>query len=160
MRPDRVCVSSVSYLTRRVDKKFYRPTSIQSFAIVVFERRQRFNENDAREMGRNLLDACRQVGIIVQDTNPSVFFANGQNGVVRVSVYSPLFPWPSAYREIGTIGHRRTIRPNEEAKSPPFSCRVTRRGIRYLYSSQIVSVAPTSALHCNSTLQTASVTFT
>jgi eukaryotic translation initiation factor 2C len=73
------------HLSRRVDKKFYRPTTFQSFAIVVFERRQRFSENDAKEMGRNLLDACRQVGIIVQDTNPSVFFANGQNGVVRVS---------------------------------------------------------------------------
>jgi hypothetical protein len=80
-----------SFFFPRVDKKFYRPTTIQSFAIVVFERKQRFNENDAREVGKNLLDACRQVGIIVQDTNPSVFFANGQNGVVRVSTSSPPF---------------------------------------------------------------------
>jgi len=42
-------------------------------------------------MGKNLLDACRQVGIAVQDTNPSVFFANGQNGVVRVGTSSSLF---------------------------------------------------------------------
>lgn len=90
MSSNRVRVSSVPHLSRRVDKKFYRPTSIQSFAIVVFERRQRFNENDAREMGRSLLEACRQVGIVVQDTNPSVFFANGQNGVGRVSTSSPL----------------------------------------------------------------------
>ena len=83
-------ISSISHLIHRVDKKFYRPTSIQSFAIVVFERKQRFNENDAREVGKNLLDACRQVGIIVQDTNPSVFFANGQNGVIRVS--TSLYP--------------------------------------------------------------------
>ena len=87
MGSNRVRVSSVPHLSHRVDKKFYRPTTVQSFAIVVFERRQRFNENDAREMGKNLLDACRQVGIIVQDTNPSVFFANGQNGVVRVSTH-------------------------------------------------------------------------
>lgn len=87
---NRLCVSSVPHRSHRVDKKFYRPTTVQSFAIVVFERRQRFNENDAKEMGKNLLDACRQVGIIVQDTNPSVFFANGQNGVVRVS--SPRIP--------------------------------------------------------------------
>lgn len=91
MGSSRVRISSVPHLSHRVDKKFYRPTSIQSFAIVVFERKQRFNENDAREMGRSLLEACRQVGIIVQDTNPSVFFANGQNGVVRVSSSSP-FP--------------------------------------------------------------------
>ena len=82
--------------SHRVDKKFYRPTTIQSFAIVVFERKQRFNENDAKEMGKNLLDACRQVGIIVQDVNPSVFFANGQNGVVRVSTSPPLISWLSA----------------------------------------------------------------
>ena len=37
-------------------------------------------------MGRGLLDACGQVGIIVQDNNPSVFFANAQNGVIRVSI--------------------------------------------------------------------------
>ena len=86
MGSNRVRTSSVPHLFYRVDKKFYRPTTVQSFAIVVFERRQRFNENDAREMGKNLLDACRQVGINVQDNNPSVFFANGQNGVVRVSI--------------------------------------------------------------------------
>jgi hypothetical protein len=90
VRSNCVCVLSVSHFSHRVDKKFYRPTSVQSFAIVVFERRQRFNENDAREMGRNLLEACRQVGIAVQDANPSVFFANGQNGVVRVSAPHPL----------------------------------------------------------------------
>jgi len=84
-----VRISSIPHLPHRVDKKFYRPTSIQSFAIVVFERKQRFSENDARDMGKGLLDACRQVGIIVQDTNPSVFFANGQNGVVRVSTSPP-----------------------------------------------------------------------
>jgi len=89
----RICVSSVSHISYRVDKKFYRPTSIQSFAIVVFERKQRFTENDAKDMGKNLLDACRQVGITVQDTNPSVFFANGQNGVVRVSTSSSPFPY-------------------------------------------------------------------
>ena len=87
-----VFVFRLFLISYRVDKKFYRPTTIQSFAIVVFERKQRFTENDAREMGRNLLDACHQVGIIVQDTNPSVFFANGQNGVVRVSTSSSLFP--------------------------------------------------------------------
>jgi eukaryotic translation initiation factor 2C len=61
---------------------------IQSFAIVVFERRQRFSEEDAREMGRNLITACGQVGMQVQDTNPSVFYPNPQNGVVRVSISS------------------------------------------------------------------------
>ena len=75
-----------------MDKKFYRPVTIQSFAIVVFERPQRFPEHDANEMGKALLDACQQVGIIVNDTNPSVFFANAQNGVIRVSVCSPFFP--------------------------------------------------------------------
>ena len=152
-------ISSISHLTHRVDKKFYRPTSIQSFAIVVFERKQRFNENDAREVGKNLLDACRQVGIIVQDTNPSVFFANGQNGVIRVSTSPYPFPQLSAHYKIGTIGYRQSIRPDEETDSPPSGCRVTRRGIRHLYRRQTVSVALPSALHRDSTLPTASVTF-
>jgi len=59
---------------------------IQSFAIVVFERKQRFNEGDAREMGKALVTACVQVGMQVQDTNPSIFYPNPQNGVVRVSI--------------------------------------------------------------------------
>jgi hypothetical protein len=91
----RVCTSSVPHLSHRVDKKFYRPTTVQSFAIVVFERKQRFTENDAREMGGSLLEACRQVGIDVQDKNPSVFFANGQNGVVRVSTFLSPLPYIS-----------------------------------------------------------------
>lgn len=130
---NRVRISSVPDPFRRVDKKFYRPTTVQSFAIVVFERRQRFNENDAREMGKNLLDACRQVGINVQDNNPSVFFANGQNGVVRVSTSPSPLHWSPAHREIGTIGHRRPIRPDEKAHSPPSGRRFTRWSIRYLY---------------------------
>lgn len=85
-------VSFCPHISHRVDKKFYRPVTIQSFAIVVFERPQRFNEGDARDMGRGLLDACAQVGIIVQDTNPSIFHANAQNGVIRVSIRSPPYP--------------------------------------------------------------------
>ena len=84
-----VQVSFVSHISHRVDKKFYKPTPIQSFAIVVFERRQRFSEADAREMGKNLITACNQVGMQVQDTNPNIFYPNPQNGVVRVSTPSP-----------------------------------------------------------------------
>jgi hypothetical protein len=135
-----VYLSPVSHLSHRVDKKFYRPASVQSFAIVVFERRQRFNENDAKEMGRNLLKACRQVGIAVQDTNPSFFFANGQNGVVRVSTSSFPLPWFPAYCGVGTIEHRRPICPDEEATSPPSGRRFTKGGGRNLYCRQIVSV--------------------
>ena len=80
----RVSPSLVSHISHRVDKKFYKATPIQSFAIVVFERRQRFTEDDAKEMGRSLITACGQVGMPVQDTNPSVFYPNPQNGVVRV----------------------------------------------------------------------------
>lgn len=80
------------HVTQRVDKKFYRPATIQSFAIIIFERPQRFNENNANEMGRSLLDACAQVGIIVENKNPRVFFANAQNGVIRVSTCPPSFP--------------------------------------------------------------------
>ena len=80
--------SFISHISHRVDKKFYKAAEIQSFAIVVFERRQRFTEADAREMGKNLVTACNQVGMQVHDTNPSVFYPNPQNGVVRVSTPS------------------------------------------------------------------------
>ena len=82
-------VSFVSHISHRVNKKFYEPTPIQSFVIVVFERRQWFSEEDAREMGRKLITACDQVGMMVHDTNPSIFYPNPQNGVVRVSTSSP-----------------------------------------------------------------------
>ena len=82
----RAFLSLVFHVSHRVDKKFYKPIPIQSFAIVVFERRQRFTEEDAREMGRGLITACGQVGMHVQDTDPSVFYPNPQNGVVRVSI--------------------------------------------------------------------------
>ena len=78
-------------ISRRVDRKFYKPIPIKSFAIVVFERRQRFGEDDARELGRNLITACNQVGMQVQDTNPSIFYPNPQNGVVHVSPSPPSF---------------------------------------------------------------------
>lgn len=100
-------------------------------------------------MGKNLLDACRQVGIIVQDTNPSVFFANGQNGVVRVSTSPSPFPWIPAHREIGITGHRRAVRSDEETNSPPPGRRSTGRSIRYLYRGQIVSTVLPSALPCD-----------
>ena len=82
----RAFLSLVSHISHRVDKTVYKAAPIQSFAIVVFESRQRFTEEDAREMGKGLIAACDRVGMHVEDTNPSVFYLNPQDDVVRVSI--------------------------------------------------------------------------
>ena len=152
-------VSSLPQISHRVDKKFYRPTTIQSFAIIIFERPQRFTENDARDMGKALLDACGKVGIIIQDTNPSVFFANAQNGVIRVGTRSPSFHSSHAYHQAGADKGRQRFQPTQKTESPAPSCCITRGSSRHIYSRQTVSVALTPVLHCNSSLPTVSVTF-
>ena len=45
-----------------VDKKFYKAAVIEKFAVVIFEREQRFGQPQAREMTKSLIDACTQVG--------------------------------------------------------------------------------------------------
>lgn len=64
-----------------VDKRFFRPATIERWVIVVYERQQRFNQQAADEMTAGLLASCRDVGIIVRDTNPLVSWQNGQGRI-------------------------------------------------------------------------------
>lgn len=45
-----------------VDKKFFKPGTIERWVVVVYERVQRFGQNHARDMISGLLQACNAVG--------------------------------------------------------------------------------------------------
>lgn len=45
-----------------VDKKFYRPVTINRWVVVVYEREQRFNRDTAYDMVRNFLEQFAAVG--------------------------------------------------------------------------------------------------
>jgi len=47
----------------RVDKRFYKPASIDRWVVVVYERQQRFNQQSADEMTAGLMASCRDVGM-------------------------------------------------------------------------------------------------
>lgn len=87
----------------RVDKRFFRPATIDRWVIVVYERLQRFTQQNADEMTAGLLASCRDVGmpyslissiyflllihfigIVVKDTNPLVSWQNGQGRISEV----------------------------------------------------------------------------
>ncbi|EGO01883.1 hypothetical protein SERLA73DRAFT_177463 [Serpula lacrymans var. lacrymans S7.3] len=64
-----------------VDKRFYRPASIDRWVVVVYERQARFNQQAAQEMISGLMSSCASVGINVNDTAPIVTWQNGQGRI-------------------------------------------------------------------------------
>ena len=45
-----------------VDKKFFKPITINRWVVVIYEREQRFNVTAAQELVRNFLDQFAAVG--------------------------------------------------------------------------------------------------
>ncbi|KAF9226544.1 argonaute-like protein [Gyrodon lividus] len=64
-----------------IDKRFFRPASIERWLVVVYERQQRFNQQAAQDMINGLLQSCKDVGIKVNDTAPLVTWQNGQGRI-------------------------------------------------------------------------------
>ncbi|KIM90880.1 hypothetical protein PILCRDRAFT_811377 [Piloderma croceum F 1598] len=64
-----------------VDKRFYKPASIDRWVVVVYERQQRFNQQSADEMTAGLMASCRDVGIVIKDPNPLISWQNGQGRI-------------------------------------------------------------------------------
>ncbi|KAJ4477407.1 argonaute-like protein [Lentinula aciculospora] len=64
----------------RRDKKFSKPVEIPCWAIVVYERRQRFNEQAAAEMSEGLAASAQRVGIKMAPTSILVW-ENGQGDI-------------------------------------------------------------------------------
>jgi len=63
------------------DKKFFSPAVIDSWVVVIYERKARFDERSADEMVKNLLVACRAVGIAVREQDPFIRWESAQGRV-------------------------------------------------------------------------------
>jgi len=48
-----------------VDKKLYKPASIQRWIVVIYERKQRFSESAADDMVRGLQNATNDMGMFL-----------------------------------------------------------------------------------------------
>ena len=54
----------------RADKKFYNPATIDCWAVIIFERQQRFTQPQAADMVKTLLAALAAVGEHLQVGKP------------------------------------------------------------------------------------------
>ncbi|GJE84216.1 argonaute-like protein [Phanerochaete sordida] len=61
-----------------IDKKFYKPVTIERWVIVVYEGRKRFGEPHARDVIKSLRLACTAVGITVLEDDPLISYAGDQ----------------------------------------------------------------------------------
>jgi len=64
-----------------VDKRFFRPVTIERWVIVIYERRERFNDNAVRDLISGLIASCRDVGISIVETDPVYKYENGQGRI-------------------------------------------------------------------------------
>ncbi|KAH9899908.1 argonaute-like protein [Cubamyces lactineus] len=67
-----------------IDKKFFRPATINRWCIAVFERKPRFNEGPVDELVRGLLQAFASVGITVHENDPVCHWAEGNTDVPAI----------------------------------------------------------------------------
>ncbi|KAJ7507898.1 argonaute-like protein [Mycena galericulata] len=63
-----------------VDRRFFKPVSIDRWVVVIYERQGRFNESAANDMINGLCASCRDVGIKLAPT-PFIFWENGQGRI-------------------------------------------------------------------------------
>ncbi|KAJ7068346.1 argonaute-like protein [Mycena amicta] len=63
-----------------VDKRFFKPVSIDRWVVVVYEQQRRFNEGAAGDMIEGLIKSCRDVGIKLAPS-PLIFWENGQGRI-------------------------------------------------------------------------------
>ncbi|KAJ4494682.1 argonaute-like protein [Lentinula edodes] len=62
------------------DKRFFKPVDVLRWVIVVYERKQRFNEQAVAEMSRGLCGSAREVGMKMTPT-PFVVWYSGQGDI-------------------------------------------------------------------------------
>ncbi|KAJ7157556.1 argonaute-like protein [Mycena crocata] len=65
-----------------VDKKFFKPVSVNHWVVVIYEQKRRFHENAAREMINGLVASCRDVGISLKPTT-FISWENGQGKIAE-----------------------------------------------------------------------------
>ncbi|EIW61996.1 argonaute-like protein [Trametes versicolor FP-101664 SS1] len=57
-----------------VDKKFWKPSSIKRWCIVVFERKERFRQDVAEQMVKGLLESFEKAGVEVKEREPVIHY--------------------------------------------------------------------------------------
>ncbi|KAL5508298.1 hypothetical protein ACEPAH_5917 [Sanghuangporus vaninii] len=66
-----------------VDMEFYNPKTIPAWIVVIFERRERFNERAAGDMIKGLVNSFRQVGMKCDDERPLVEYCSSQGNIIE-----------------------------------------------------------------------------
>jgi hypothetical protein len=66
---------------RRIDKRFYKPCTIDQWAVCIYETRQRFNEQAAQQLVTDFLACCQTVGVPVVSKTPPIFHLNAHLSV-------------------------------------------------------------------------------
>ncbi|KZW04251.1 eukaryotic translation initiation factor 2C [Exidia glandulosa HHB12029] len=64
-----------------IDKKFFIPGKVTAWAVIVYERQQRFNQETVRNMIEGMRNSAREVGINGFDSEPVVVWENGQGRI-------------------------------------------------------------------------------
>ncbi|KAF5390572.1 hypothetical protein D9757_002737 [Collybiopsis confluens] len=66
----------------KVDKKFFRPSEVPHWAIVIYERKERFNEKSVEDMIQGLRSGAGSVGIRI-DQPAVIQWENGQGNIAN-----------------------------------------------------------------------------
>jgi eukaryotic translation initiation factor 2C len=63
------------------DKKLFRPATVRTWTIVIYESQGRFRPETAREMAKGFIEGALSVGMTVTDNQPLIFWENGQGNI-------------------------------------------------------------------------------
>jgi len=63
------------------DKKLFRPATIRTWTVVIYESAGRFRQDAAQDMARGFVEGALSVGITVTDPHPLIFWENGQGNI-------------------------------------------------------------------------------
>ncbi|KAF7433014.1 hypothetical protein PC9H_004959 [Pleurotus ostreatus] len=66
-----------------VDKRFFEPTEIERWVIVIYEQQRRFGQQNVDGLINGLKDACRSVGMKITNDVPIVKYENGQGNIAN-----------------------------------------------------------------------------
>ncbi|KAI6160674.1 argonaute-like protein [Pisolithus thermaeus] len=65
-----------------IDKRFFRPATIDRWIVVIYECQKHFNQQAAQDMITRFVQRCRDFGMRVNDTNPMVTWQHSQGRIV------------------------------------------------------------------------------
>lgn len=65
------------------DKRFFQPMTIKAWVLAILEAPNRFNDQVAQNVARDLVAGCRATGMTVEDPNPVIRRINGQGNIAQ-----------------------------------------------------------------------------